>query len=165
MPKGTVEADFAVHEAALRAKGFMTWLEMAETSPDMSAGRDPYEDLIGPLFMRTGHNTAHKSAFIARNQHQNWGGAVHGGMLMSFADYTLFVIAHQRLKTQNCVTVSLNTDFLSAGRAGDIIYGSGDIVRETRSMLFIQGRLYSAAGNILSFNGILKRINMSGEKT
>ena len=41
-----------------------------------------------------------------------WRVFLHGGMLMAFADYALFVIAHNELEDMNAVTVSCQTEFL-----------------------------------------------------
>ena len=54
----------------------------------------------------------HLSAFVCKKRHLNGGDFLHGGMLMSFADYALFVIAHDALENEHSVTVSCQTEFL-----------------------------------------------------
>ena len=49
----------------------------------------------------------------------NGSGFVHGA-LMTFADYTIFAIAREALAGHGSVTVSTNSDFVDAGRAGQL---------------------------------------------
>ena len=58
----------------------------------------------------------------------NGSGFVHGGALMTFADYTIFVIAREALAGHGSVTVSTNSDFVDAGRAGQLIECRGEVV-------------------------------------
>ena len=54
------------------------------------------------------------------------------------------------------VTVSLNSDFLGAGRVGDWIEGSATITRTTRELIFARAELGSARHPILSVSGVWK---------
>ena len=38
--------------------------------------------------------------------------SLHGGMIMSFADYALFIIGHKYTSKDNYVTISCSTEFL-----------------------------------------------------
>ena len=90
---------------------------MTDTPPQLEGwtkwgGEEPFEDHAGPFFMKIDPNGGqHLSAFVCEKRHLNGGGFLHGGMLMSFADYALFVIAHDALETEHSVTVSCQTEF------------------------------------------------------
>ena len=56
-------------------------------------GEDPFEDLTGPFYYRRDDNGRLVCAFKAEKKHMNGGGFMHGGCLMTFADYALFIIA------------------------------------------------------------------------
>ena len=88
----------------------------------------------------------------------NGGGFMHGGMLMSFADYALFVIAHDELRDQHSVTLSCQTDFL-AGSApiGEVVYADGEVTKSTRSLIFVRGQTYVGDTVLTTFTGILKK--------
>lgn len=91
--------------------------------------------------------------------HLNPEGVVHGGVLLAFADYVIYraigdVVGHQ-LKF---ATIQLNTQFLAAAKAGELLLGRGRILRQTRSVIFAEGELYTAARPIMKASGIWKVI-------
>tara|TARA_R110002096_G_scaffold48158_1_gene128064 strand:- start:434 stop:853 length:420 start_codon:yes stop_codon:yes gene_type:complete len=118
---------------------------------------EPFEVLVGPFYMKEQEDGTYKSAFLAEEKHTNAFGMVHGGLLMSFADFSLFSIARNQVKG-DCVTVGFNSEFVAAGQVGDLIESSGEVIRATRSLLFVRGTVYSGDKTLLSFSGILKRI-------
>ncbi|MFC3053117.1 PaaI family thioesterase [Kordiimonas pumila] len=118
---------------------------------------DPFEDMIGPFYLKENGDGTCKAAFWAEKRHCNGSGPLHGGLLMSFADYALFAIARDQLEGR-CVTVGFNSEFVSAGMEGDLIEAKGDIVRATRSLLFVRGEVFTGDRIIMTFSGILKRI-------
>lgn len=122
-------------------------------------GNDPFEDSTGPFFMKLNPETGkHLSAFLCQERHMNGGGFMHGGMLMSFADYALFVIAHDELQDQHSVTLSCQTDFLAgAAPIGEVVYADGEVTRATRSLVFIRGQTYVGDTILTTFTGILKK--------
>ena len=138
---------------------------MTDTPPQLEGwtkwgGEEPFEDHAGPFFMKIDPNGGqHLSAFVCEKRHLNGGGFLHGGMLMSFADYALFVIAHDALETEHSVTVSCQTEFLKgAAPLGDCVYAKGEVTRNTRSLVFIRGEIFISDNTLATFTGILKKI-------
>lgn len=121
-------------------------------------GGDPFEDLTGPFYMREEGDGTRRSAFRAETKHLNGSGALHGGCLMTFADFSLFMIAHEALKDTESVTVSLNGEFVGPARAGDLIESTGQVVRAGRSLVFIRGMISTAGEPMLSFSGVVKKM-------
>jgi acyl-coenzyme A thioesterase PaaI-like protein len=136
--------------ATLAAAGFKGW-----------DGTDPFEDHAGPYFSRKTENGEVISAFDSTNVHNNGGGFLHGGALMTFADYSLFAIGGDVLNSPG-VTVSFNAEFTAAAPAGGTIYSRGEVVQNTGSMVFLRGQVYVEEGDttrtLLNFSGIVKRI-------
>jgi acyl-coenzyme A thioesterase PaaI-like protein len=85
-------------------------------------------------------------------------GTVHGGVLMTFADYTLCAVGKTGSDDESIVTVSLTTEFLLPATAGVWLTGTGTIHRRTGSLVFVQGRLCQGDDVVLTFSGIGKRI-------
>jgi len=137
----------AVTESDGRFAGWTTW----------SRGSDPYETAIGPFYFRT-HEGRAECAFEPRREHLNGGGTIHGGALMSFADFALFGIAHSALAGAHAVTLTCNSEFIGAGQLGDIVEATGEVLRETRSVIFVRGVVTQGARPLLSFSGTLKKI-------
>lgn len=123
-------------------------------------GTDPFENMAGPFYMKLDNQTGnHLSAFECGPQHMNGGGNMHGGMLMVFADYALFVIAHDELRDLHSVTLTCQTDFLSGSAPiGDIVYAEGEVTRNTRSLVFVRGRTFIGDQTLTTFNGIIKKL-------
>ena len=105
----------------------------------------------------------HLSAFVCEKRHLNGGDFLHGGMLMSFADYALFVIAHDALENEHSVTVSWPNRFLKgAAPLGECVYAKGEVTRNTRSLIFIRGEIFVGDDTLATFNAILKKIAVRG---
>ena len=118
---------------------------------------DPFEDQVGPLGYRVDDGTI-RFAFRADERHANTGDTLHGGMLMTFADFALCLIATWDQPGEKCVTVTLNSEFVAAGRPGDLVESTGEVVRRTRSLTFVRGQVFVADRTLMNFSGIVKRI-------
>jgi uncharacterized protein (TIGR00369 family) len=128
--------------------GWSTW----------GGGTDPFETLLGPFCFRVDDGRV-RCAFQPRRDHLNGGDAIHGGALMSFADFSLFAIAHNALRGVRAVTLTCNSEFLSAGEHKTVIEASGEVLRETRSLIFVRGLVTQASRPLLAFSGTLKKIS------
>jgi acyl-coenzyme A thioesterase PaaI-like protein len=128
--------------------GWSTW----------SAGGDPFETAIGPFCFKA-EGGRMRSAFQPRREHLNGGGAIHGGALMSFADFALFSIAHNALRDVRAVTLTCNCEFLSAGDLSAVVEAEGEVLRDTRSLIFVRGMVTQASRPLLAFSGTLKKIS------
>ncbi|MCX7357115.1 MAG: PaaI family thioesterase [Alphaproteobacteria bacterium] len=127
--------------------GWTTW----------SRGGDPYETLIGPFYFRWEDGGA-RCVFEPQAHHLNGGGAIHGGCMMSFADFSLFAIAHNVLAGGHAVTLTFNSEFVGAGAPGVLVESRGEVVRDTRSVVFVRGIMTQAERPLLSYSGTLKKI-------
>lgn len=127
--------------------GWSTW----------SHGADPYETAIGPFCVKVEDGRA-RTAFQPRREHLNGGATIRGGALMSFADFSLFSIAHKALEGVHAVTLTCNCEFLSAGDLGAGVEAQGEVLRETRSLIFVRGIVTQGERPLLAFSGTLKKI-------
>ncbi len=130
----------------LVAEGYTPW-----------EGHDPFEDHCGPMMFKKEDDT-YRCAFIIGEKHINGQGGLHGGMMMTFADFSLFVIARDHLRDSHAVTVSFTSDFASPGLLGEFVEATGEVIHETRKMLFIRGTIFTEDRMILRFSGVLKKI-------
>ena len=96
-------------------------------------------------------------AFRVEDKHLNGMRNVHGGCFMAFADYCLFAMAAPVLQGPG-VTVSFACEFLDAAREGELVEGSGEIMRAGGSMIFLRGLLKSGERSLFTFSGTLKRV-------
>ncbi|HMO43187.1 MAG TPA: PaaI family thioesterase, partial [Phenylobacterium sp.] len=96
-------------------------------------------------------------AFRAEKKHMNGGGFMHGGCIMTFADFSLFVIARQALEGQHSVTATFNGEFVGAVPLGSLVECTGEGVRAARSMVFVRGLITAGGENVMSFSGVIKK--------
>jgi uncharacterized protein (TIGR00369 family) len=122
-----------------------------------SWARDRFESVSGPYYYRI-EDGAVRCAFRAQTRHLNGQDTVHGGCLMTFADFCLFAIAAPILVADRAVTVTMASEFIEAAREGDFIEGSGEILRAGRSLIFVRGVLRCGERMLLNFSGTLKRV-------
>ncbi|MEO7027739.1 MAG: PaaI family thioesterase [Caulobacteraceae bacterium] len=120
---------------------------------------DPFELLAGPFYCRLTPDRGQICAFRAEEKHMNGGGFMHGGCLLTFADYALFCIAGDALQGPS-VTVSLNAEFIASAHVGERIEASGEVVRDGRSLVFIRGLATTGDRPLLTFSAIVKKIKL-----
>ena len=120
-------------------------------------GHDQCEDHIGPFYYREAE-TGREYAFLAESHHENVTGTVHGGVLMSFADYVLCMEATDNYREEDCVTVSFSCDFVSAAAIGEVVYGEATVTRKTGSLAFVTGRIFTAEETVFTYSSVVKRL-------
>jgi uncharacterized protein (TIGR00369 family) len=116
---------------------------------------DPYENHAGPFFWREREDGAHHFVVKAEARHCNRHGIVHGGLMMTMIDLAMVVSAKQDWE-EILVTVSLNSEFVAAGQQGEIVEAVGEVVRRTRSLAFVRGRVFVGDRTLLAASAVLK---------
>lgn len=119
---------------------------------------DPFEDHVGPFYARRDEQGI-VCAFRPQAHNCNGSGMIHGGTLMTFADYALFMIPAQSGEMVHGVTVTMSSEFVGPARAGEMLTARGDVVRAGKSLVFVRGTIRGEAGPVLAFSGTIKRIN------
>ena len=119
---------------------------------------DPFENGAGPFFMRRDGEGRFVSAFRAEQRHMNGAGFMHGGCLMTFADFALFAIATDELRGDMAVTMNLSSDFLGAVQPGALVEARGEVTRGGGKTIFVRGMITGDGKPALSFTGIIRRL-------
>jgi acyl-coenzyme A thioesterase PaaI-like protein len=86
--------------------------------------------------------------------HANPQGAVHGGVLMTFADHSLSMLAWEAASRQPCVTIQLNGHFLDAVRPGEFVELRGEITRRSPTLVFVRGLMSVHGREVVAADGI-----------
>jgi uncharacterized protein (TIGR00369 family) len=113
--------------------------------------------LVGPLWTRK-EEAGWAYGLLATTHHVNPAGLVHGGLLTTLIDHALSAIAWEALERRACVTVQLDTQFLSAAREGQFLEARGRVVRATSNLVFMQGQVAVAGVEIVAASAVLKVI-------
>lgn len=112
----------------------------------------------GPIWYRRRGDRLDVGFLAVAEVHGNNQDIIHGGMIASFADFALghaVWYAHDRAPV---VTVHLGLEFVSAGKAGDWVHCTPEIVRRTRSLTFIRGDILAGDRVIATASGVWKAV-------
>ncbi len=116
-----------------------------------------YPALIGPFWAkRREGGEGWRYGFLAEPRHLNDGGVIHGGMLMSFADDVLGLTVWEAAGRRMCTTVQLNTHFIAPLRVGEFLEGEAEILRATRTVVFVRGLLRVGDRTCVAADGVWK---------
>lgn len=119
---------------------------------------DPFEAITGPYYFRVDPGAGVRCAFRAEPKHMNGGGFMHGGCIMTFADFALFMIAEHAAPGVRGVTATLNGEFSGSVRPGDLVEATGEVTKAGRSLIFARGLITTASRPVMSFSGVIKRV-------
>jgi acyl-coenzyme A thioesterase PaaI-like protein len=120
-------------------------------------GGDPFEDHAGPFYFKMDPDGTPRCAFRAEKKHMNGGGFMHGGCIMTFADYCLFVIARDCLEGVHSVTATFNGEFVGSVPLGALVECKGEVVKNARSMVFLRGLITTSGAPVMSFSAVIKK--------
>ena len=117
-----------------------------------------FSTTIGQILFRTDRDGL-EAGFIAPDGIGNniaGGDAVHGGAMMTFADIVLGFAASKAAQIAHCVTVQMNYQFAGAARIGDFVICKAELVRATRSLVFVRGLIRVGDRDIGSVDALFK---------
>ncbi len=97
-----------------------------------------YARLVGPVYFKE-ENGQKFMAFIVEKKHCNRAGFAHGGALMGFADIGLSYVSEEPGKPTASVTFTY--EFARPAKLGDMVICRGEVIRQTRSLIFCHGQL------------------------
>lgn len=116
---------------------------------------DGFIGLVGPIWSRR-RPDGPRFGVLAEPRHANLVGIVQGGMIMTFGDRALGIMAFEAAGHRPCVTISYETQFVGAGRIGSFLEITGEIVRVTSSLVFMRGLIASGETVVASCQGAWK---------
>jgi acyl-coenzyme A thioesterase PaaI-like protein len=122
---------------------------------------DDFEEHAGPFYCREDERGL-VCAFLPDAKNRNGGGNLHGGALMTFADYALFMIAGGVDANLHGVTMTMNCEFVGAGEPGRLLTARGEIIREGQSVAFVRGLIDDDGRPLLAFSGSIKKFRPRG---
>ena len=123
----------------------------------LSERSSPYTAMIGPLYDLPG-DPDHRRGFRVLDGHINNAGIIHGGMMMSFAD-TLLARAVGNSGAGPAVTLHMTTDFIGPAHLGDWVEGTATIMRQTRTLVFVEGEIRTRKRLLMTAKGVFRRLS------
>ncbi len=120
------------------------------------AWNEGFNAYVGPFYSKVRDDGSVHFFLDMRDEHLNGAGFAHGGLLMAFADAALGSAVHAAIEGAPSATMTLNTDFITAGPPGVRIEAEAEVTRRTRSVVFVSGRVYAGDKTLLTATGIWK---------
>ena len=122
---------------------------------------DSFEDHAGPFYCKP-DGEGLLCGFMPDAKNRNGGGNIHGGALMTFADYVLFMTALGADTELHGVTLTMNSEFIGAAESGRLLTGRGEIVRAGFSIIFVRGVIDDEGRPVLTFSATIKKLKKRG---
>jgi uncharacterized protein (TIGR00369 family) len=127
---------------------------------------DPFEDHIGPFFFRIDGDASKAGAvhcvLPTEARHGNYKGGVHGGAILTFADYALCLVAGRAAdggtNTSFAMTVSIAVEFLAAGQTGAPLEATGEPLQVTGRLAFARGSVTQQGKTIALWSGVVRHV-------
>jgi uncharacterized protein (TIGR00369 family) len=111
-----------------------------------------FGELVGPIWRRGDA----LFGFVSTDKHRNHRGIVHGGMLTTFADQAMGMTGRRATGEKPHATIEIGMQFIGAVKVGDFVEAHCEIVRKTRSVLFIEAKLKVGDRTVAVASGIWK---------
>jgi acyl-coenzyme A thioesterase 13 len=126
--------------------------------------RGSFAAATGKLLFRPDGPSRGRARMLVTEAHMNMGGSIHGGAVMSFIDMAMFAGGRcAGMAEGHYVTLDLTTHFLARGEAGKPLDAYVEIVRQTRSLVFMQGVCRQDDEARYSFTGTLMRVRTANQ--
>lgn len=112
----------------------------------------------GPLYVRR-VDVGVQLGFRVEPRHCNPMGICHGGMMATFCDMLLPISAHavsKEVGNRFLPTINLQIDYLAASPLGAWVQGEAQVLRVTRSLVFMQGLVEADGVAVARVSGIFK---------
>jgi uncharacterized protein (TIGR00369 family) len=127
---------------------------------------DPFEDHVGPFYFRISGDAQQAGSvhcvLPTLPRHGNYVGGVHGGAILTFADYALCLVAGRAAdggtNSSFAMTVSIAVEFLDAGRIGPPLEATGEPLQVTGRLAFARGSLSQEGRTIALWSGVVRHV-------
>lgn len=111
-----------------------------------------FPQLVGPLWRRGDA----QFGFVVADKHLNFVAIAHGGMLSTFVDQAMGMTAFRATGKKPHATIELNMQFIGAVRLGEFVEAHCEVVRLTRSIIFMRSTVQVGSRIVATATGIWK---------
>ena len=111
---------------------------------------------IGDLSFKKIDETNYEFNIKVEEKFLNTGKIAHGGFIATIADTGMGNAAHIAAGNTRSVTINLDIKFISAGKQGDILVGKVEILKKTKTLVFINCKILNSKGIVATASGTWK---------
>ena len=92
-------------------------------------------------------------------RHTNLADNLHGGIVLSLIDVSLFGASRMYglIEAGTAVTLDLSVQFIGAGKSGQPLDSVVELLRETRRLLFLRGIVEQGDHMVAAFSGTIRK--------
>ncbi len=124
---------------------------------------DGFTSQVCPLWSRREPDRVEVGLIVEERHTNNHIGTLHGGVAMTFADVALGWAVSTAVGHNKCVTLSLQTQFVSVARVGEFIHCKAEVIRATKSVVFVRGLIMAGDRIVASAEGMWKVMDSSNK--
>ena len=110
----------------------------------------------GGLYFRKISENVYEFKTTINDLHLNKRGITHGGFVCTLIDAGAGTAVYRSTNHQSCVTVSLDVKFIAPTLKGDEIIGNVEILKKTKSMVFVDCKLKKKSQIVAQASGVWK---------
>ncbi|HXC55773.1 MAG TPA: PaaI family thioesterase [Rhizomicrobium sp.] len=110
----------------------------------------------GPVWRLPADGEVRRFALAIAPKHMNGSGAVHGGLLMAFADISMSQTSRAVSGAKSCSTVALTCDFVGPAKLGEILEAHVRATKKTRTLVFLSAEIVCAGRPVMVATGLWK---------
>ena len=111
---------------------------------------------LGGLDLKKINETHYEFIVEVKEMHLNTSKIANGGFLSTIADTGMGTAAHRVAGDRRCVTINLDVKFISAGQLGDKLKGKVEILKKTKTLVFINCKISNDKEIVVSASGTWK---------
>lgn len=110
-------------------------------------------EIVGQIYCKEDGDTV-RYGFIADPRFKNRRSVLHGGYLSAFADRTLALAGRRVNNSGPQATIELSVRFIDAVQIGEFVESVPEVVRKTRSVIFVRGTMMVGSRLVATADGI-----------
>ena len=111
---------------------------------------------IGDLSFKKIDETNYEFNINVEEKFLNTGKIAHGGFIATIADTGMGNAAHIAAGNKRSVTVNLDIKYISAGKLGDNLVGKVEVLKRTKTLVFINCKILNSKGIVATASGTWK---------
>jgi len=111
---------------------------------------------IGDLSFKKIDETNYEFNIKVEEKFLNTGKIAHGGFIATIADTGMGNAAHIAAGNKRSVTVNLDIKYISAGKLGDNLVGKVEVLKKTKTLVFINCKILNSNGIVATASGTWK---------
>lgn len=110
-------------------------------------------EIVGQIYCKEDGGTV-RYGFVADPRFKNRRSVLHGGYLSAFADRTLALAGRRVNNSGPQATIELSIRFIDAVQIGEFVESLPEVVRKTRSVIFVRGTMMVDSRIVATADGI-----------